>query len=388
MQFTTEHDALRDTIARFVDGEINPYVEAWEEAQQFPSHALFKKMGDLGLLGIHKPEAYGGMGLDYSYAMVAAEELGRIKCGGVPMAIGVQTDMATPALARYGSDALRREFLAPAIAGDQVASIGVSEPQAGSDVAQLKTTARKEGDDYVINGSKMWITNGMKADWICLLANTSDGPAHKNKSLIVVPLGSPGVQRARKLHKLGMWSSDTAQLFFDDVRVPQRNRIGDEGMGFTMQMQQFQEERIFAAASALKGLENIVQATIEYTSDRQTFGMPILHNQVVHFRLAELQTEIEALRSLTYRCCERYVADPNDQGVLQLASMAKLKTGRLVREVTDACLQYWGGQGYMWEAEVARAFRDTRLVSIGGGADEVMLGIICKTMGILPGQRG
>jgi citronellyl-CoA dehydrogenase len=388
MQFTTEHDALRDTIARFVDGEINPYVEAWEEAQQFPSHALFKKMGDLGLLGIHKPEAYGGMGLDYSYAMVAAEELGRIKCGGVPMAIGVQTDMATPALARYGSDALRREFLAPAIAGDQVASIGVSEPQAGSDVAQLKTTARKEGDDYVINGSKMWITNGMKADWICLLANTSDGPAHKNKSLIVVPLDTPGVERARKLHKLGMWSSDTAQLFFDDVRVPQRNRIGDEGMGFTMQMQQFQEERIFAAASALKGLENIVQATIEYTSDRQTFGTPILHNQVVHFRLAELQTEIEALRSLTYRCCERYVADPNDKGVLQLASMAKLKTGRLVREVTDACLQYWGGQGYMWEAEVARAFRDTRLVSIGGGADEVMLGIICKTMGILPGQRG
>ena len=388
MQFTTEHDALRDTIARFVDGEINPYVEAWEEAQQFPSHALFKKMGDLGLLGIDKPEAYGGMGLDYSYAMVAAEELGRIKCGGVPMAIGVQTDMATPALARYGSDALRREFLAPAIAGDQVASIGVSEPQAGSDVAQLKTTARKEGDDYVINGSKMWITNGMKADWICLLANTSDGPAHKNKSLIVVPLDTPGVERARKLHKLGMWSSDTAQLFFDDVRVPQRNRIGDEGMGFTMQMQQFQEERIFAAASALKGLENVVQATIEYTSDRQTFGTPILHNQVVHFRLAELQTEIEALRSLTYRCCERYVADPNDQGVLQLASMAKLKTGRLVREVTDACLQYWGGQGYMWEAEVARAFRDTRLVSIGGGADEVMLGIICKTMGILPGQRG
>ncbi|MES1949615.1 acyl-CoA dehydrogenase domain-containing protein [Salinisphaera sp. S4-8] len=388
MQFTPEHDALRDTIARFIDREINPHVADWEQAQQFPSHELFKKMGDLGLLGIHKPEAYGGQGLDYSYAMVAAEEWGRIKCGGVPMAIGVQTDMATPALARYGSDELRGEFLAPAIAGEQVAAIGVSEPQAGSDVAQLKTTARKDGDDYVINGSKMWITNGMKADWICLLANTSDDGPHRNKSLIVVPLDSPGVERARKLHKLGMWSSDTAQLFFDDVRVPQRNRIGAEGMGFTMQMQQFQEERIFAAASALKGLENVVNATIEYTSDRQTFGVPILHNQVVHFRLAELQTEIEALRSLTYRCCERYVVNPDDSGVLQLASMAKLKTGRLVREVTDACLQYWGGQGYMWEAEVSRAFRDTRLASIGGGADEVMLGIICKTMGILPGQRG
>ncbi len=388
MQFTPEHESLRDTVARFVDKEINPHVDAWEAAQQFPSHQLFRQMGDLGLLGIHKPEAYGGMGLNYSYAMVAAEELGRIKCGGVPMAIGVQTDMATPALARYGSDELRREYLAPAIAGEQVAAIGVSEPQAGSDVAQLKTTARVDGDDYVINGSKMWITNGMKADWICLLANTSDGPAHKNKSLIVVPLDTPGVERARKLHKLGMWSSDTAQLFFDDVRVPRRNLIGEEGMGFTMQMQQFQEERIFGAASAIKGLENIVQRTVEYTAERQTFGTPILHNQVVHFRLAELQTEIEALRSLVYRCCERYIADPNDSGVLQLASMAKLKTGRLVREVTDACLQYWGGQGYMWEAEVSRAYRDTRLVSIGGGADEVMLGIICKTMGILPGQRG
>lgn len=387
MELTPEHQALRDTVARFVDNEINPHVDAWEAEQQFPSHTLFRQMGALGLLGIHKPEEYGGMGLDYSYAMVAAEELGRIRCGGVPMAIGVQTDMATPALARYGSDALRREFLAPAIAGEHVAAIGVSEPQAGSDVAQLKTTARKDGDDYVINGSKMWITNGMQADWICLLANTSDEPPHRNKSLIVVPMNTPGVERARKLHKLGMWSSDTAQLFFDDVRVPQRYRIGDEGMGFTMQMQQFQEERIFAAASALKGLENIVQRTIEYTGERQTFGTPILHNQVVHFRLAELQTEIEALRSLVYRCCERYVADANDSGVLQLASMAKLKTGRLVREVTDACLQYWGGQGYMWEAEVSRAFRDTRLVSIGGGADEVMLGIICKTMGILPRER-
>lgn len=387
MQFTPEHESLRDTVARFVDHEINPHVEAWEAAQQFPSHELFKQMGDLGLLGIHKPEAYGGMGLDYSYAMVAAEELGRIQCGGVPMAIGVQTDMATPALARYGSDALRREFLAPAIAGAHVACIGVSEPHAGSDVARIKTTATRDGDDYVINGSKMWITNGMKGDWICLLVNTSDGPPHKNKSLIVVPLDTPGVERARKLHKLGMWSSDTAQLFFDNVRVPRRYLIGEEGMGFAMQMQQFQEERIFSAVTALKGLENLINATIEYTSQRQTFGAPILANQVVHFRLAELQTEIEALRSLVYRCCERYIADPNDKGVLQLASMAKLKGGRLVRETTDACLQYWGGQGYMWESEVARAYRDTRLASIGGGADEIMLGIICKTMGILPGQR-
>lgn len=386
MEFTTEHQSIRDTVARFVDQQINPHVDAWEAGRQFPSHTLFKQMGELGLLGINKPEADGGLGLDYSYAMVAAEELGRIRCGGIPMAIGVQTDMATPALARFGSDALRAEFLAPAIAGDQVVSIGVSEPHAGSDVAQLKTTARSDGDDYIINGSKMWITNGMHADWICLLANTSDGAPHKNKSLIVVPMDTPGVSRARKLHKLGMWSSDTAQLFFDDVRVPKRYRIGEEGAGFTMQMQQFQEERIFAAASALKGMENVIDSTIEYTADRKVFGTSVLSNQTVHFRLAELQTEIEALRSLVYRCCARHIASPGDAEVVKLASMAKLKTGRLVREVADACLQYWGGQGYMWEADVARALRDNRLISIGGGADEVMLGIICKTLGILPGQ--
>jgi citronellyl-CoA dehydrogenase len=387
MQFTPEHESLRETVARFIDNEINPHVDEWEADQQFPSHELFKKMGDLGLLGINKPEAFGGMGLDYSYNMVAAEELGRIKCGGVPMAIGVQTDMATPALARWGSDELRKEFLAPAIAGDQVAAIGVSEPGAGSDVAMLKTTAKKDRDDYVINGSKMWITNGIKGDWICLAANTSDDAPHKNKSLIVVPLDTPGVERTRKLHKLGMWSSDTAQLFFDDVRVPQRNLIGAEGKGFMMQMQQFQEERLFAAASVLKGLESVIKATIEYTSERKTFGQPIIANQSVHFRMGELQTEIEALRSLLYRCCERHIAEPGDAEVVKLASMAKLKCGRLSREVTDACLQYWGGMGYMWEAEVSRAFRDTRLTSIGGGADEIMLGIICKLMGLIP-QKG
>jgi len=387
MEFTQEHKSLRETVARFVDNEINPHVDEWEAEQQFPSHELFKKMGDLGLLGINKPEADGGMGLDYSYNMVAAEELGRIKCGGVPMAIGVQTDMATPALARYGSEELRTEFLAPAIAGDSVAAIGVSEPGAGSDVAMLKTTATKDGDDYVINGSKMWITNGMKADWICLMANTSEGKPHTNKSLIVVPMDAPGIERTRKLHKLGMWSSDTAQLFFDDVRVPQRYCIGAEGMGFMMQMQQFQEERMFGAASCLKGMEAVVDATIEYTRERHTFGQPIIDNQAVHFRMGELATEIEALRSLTYRCCERHVAEPGDAELIKLASMAKLKAGRLAREVADSCLQYWGGMGYMWEAEVSRAFRDTRLMSIGGGADEIMLGIICKMMGILPGKK-
>ncbi len=382
MQFTHEHEELRRSLQKFIAAEINPYVDEWEKAQIFPAHALFKKMGDLGFLGLNKPVAFGGQGLDYSYAIVMAEELGGINCGGIPMAIGVQTDMATPALARFGDDDVRREFLAPSISGDYVACLGVSEVEAGSDVASIKATARKDGDDYIINGGKMWTTNGTQADWICLLANTSDGPVHLNKTLICVPMKTKGVEVARKLDKMGMHASDTAQIFFDDVRVPQRNRVGEEGKGFTYQMLQFQEERLWAAARALRGNERIINATIDYTRGRMAFGRPILDNQVVHFRLAELQTEIELLRSHVYRCCELYL---QGQDVTKLASMAKLKAGRLSREVSDGCLQYWGGMGFMNETVVSRAYRDTRLSSIGGGADEIMLTILAKYMGTLPG---
>ena len=229
MQYTEQHTQLQDSLKKFIESEINPFVDEWEKAEIFPAHEVFGKMGKLGFLGISKPVEYGGLGLDYSYAMAAAEALSHIKCGGIPMAIGVQTDMATPALARHGSDELRKEFLEPAIAGEYVASIGVSEVGAGSDVASIKTTARKDGDDYVINGSKMWITNSTQADFICLLANTSEGKGHKNKSLIVVPTKTKGFGITRKLKKVGMNSSDTAQIFFDDVRVPQRYRIGGAG---------------------------------------------------------------------------------------------------------------------------------------------------------------
>ncbi|MGE0659166.1 MAG: acyl-CoA dehydrogenase family protein [Reyranellaceae bacterium] len=381
MQFTQEHEEIRRTTRAIIERDVNPYVDEWEKNDIFPAHQVFKKFGEAGLLGISKPVEYGGMGLDYSYSMVMAEELGTIGCGGVPMAIGVQTDMATPALARFGSDAVRKEFLAPSIAGDYVACLGVSEVGAGSDVASIKTTAKRVGDDYVINGGKMWTTNGTQADWICLLANTGEGQAHRNKTLICVPMKTKGVQIARKLDKLGMRSSDTAQIFFDEVKVPVRNRIGEEGMGFVYQMQQFQEERLWGAASSLKGMEKTIDHTIEYTRQRKIFGKPILDNQVVHFKLAELKAEIEALRSLIYRACEEYI---NGTDVTMLASMAKLKGGRLVRQVADSCLQYWGGMGYMTESPVSRAFRDTRLMSIGGGADEVMLQIISKMMGTLP----
>ena len=382
MKFTPEHEQIADTVRKFVAKEINPHLPAWETAGIFPAHKVFKQMGDLGLLGIKYPTEFGGLGLDFSYSMVMAEALGECNAGGVPMAIGVQTDMCTPALARFGSDALRHEFLAPSIAGDMVGCVGVSEVGGGSDVAALKTTARKDGADYIINGSKMWITNGMQADWCCLLVNTSDGAAHKNKSLIVVPLDSPGVTR-QKIEKIGMHSSDTAQLFFDNVRVPQKNLIGQEGMGFMLQMLQFQEERLYGAAGCLRSLDRLIDQTIDYTRQRQTFGKSILHNQVVHFRLAELRTEVECLRALTYRAVESYVSGKD---VTKLASMAKLKAGRLSREVADSCLQYWGGMGFTADNPIAQSYRDGRLISIGGGADEIMLGIICKLEGTLPGK--
>ena len=383
MQFTETHEQLRDTVAKFVANDINPYVDEWEAADQFPSHEVFKKMGDLGLLGLRYPEEYGGAGLDMTYSLVLAEELGMIDCGGVPMAIGVQTDMCTPALARFGSDELRKQFLAPAIAGDMVGCLGVSEPGGRSDVAAVKTTAKSDGDDYIINGTKMWITNGLKADWCCLLANTSDGKPHESKSLIMVPMDLPGIEK-QKIHKIGMHSSDTAQLFFDDVRVPKRYRIGDEGAGFIYQMLQFQEERIYGAASSLKNLDKQIDLTIEYTRDRHAFGQPLLDNQAIHFRLAELRTEVELLRSLVYRCVDDFV---EGKDITKLASMAKLKCGRLAREVSDSCLQFWGGMGYTADNLVSRSFRDGRLISIGGGADEIMLGIIAKLEGTLPRRR-
>ena len=394
MKFEESHEEIRETVRDFVNKEINPYADQWEEEKIFPAHDLFKKMGESGLLGVHRPEKYGGLGLDFSHSMVMAEELGLCRAAAVAMAIGVHTDMCTPALANYGSEQLKQEYLVPSINGDLVGCLGVSEEKAGSDVANIKTYARKDGDDYVINGEKMWITTGMQADWMCCLVNTADGHPHFSKSLIIIPMDSPGIERSRKLHKLGMWSSDTAQIFFEDVRVPKRNLIGGEGMGFAMQMSQFQEERIWGAANVIKALELIIQDTIDYTSQRVAFKKSILDNQVVHYKLAELATEVEALRALVYRCTELYVEDrktskspKTTDEVLKLASMCKLKSGRLARIVTDSCLQYWGGMGFMWESSVARAYRDCRLISIGGGADEVMLRLISQMMGTLPKKK-
>ena len=380
MQFTEEHRTLYDTVKNFVLNEIKPFADEWEKAGKFPAHELFKKMGNLDLLGITKNHESGGMGLDYSYEMVFAEALGHANDSGVITSIGVQTDMATPALDRFGSDELKNDFLKPSIAGDYVSAIAVSETGGGSDVAALKTYAKKNGDDYIINGQKMWITNATQADYFCTLVNTSDEQPHKNKSLIIIPSKAKGVSVGEKINKLGLRSSDTAPIYFDNVCIPQRYRIGNEGEGFQLQMQQFQEERIFIAASVLVVLDNCINQTIQYCSDRNAFGKSIINNQAIQFRLAELQTEIEALRSLVYRACEKFI---KDKDMTYLASMAKLKSGRLTREVADTCLQFWGGMGFTWENPISKVYRDGRLGSIGGGADEIMLEIICKKMGMI-----
>ena len=381
MKFTEEHKSLAETVKDFSQNEIKPFVEEWEENGAFPAHELFKKMGNLDLLGITKSTEVGGMNLDFSFGMVFAEALGYAADLGVITGIGIQTDMATPALDRYGSVELKEEFLKPSVNGDFVSAVAVSETSGGSDVAALRTSARKDGDDYIVNGEKMWITNGTQADYFCTLLNTSNDDPHNNKSLVVIPSNLKGVSIGDKIDKIGQLTSDTAPVFFENVRIPQRYRIGKEGEGFKMQMQQFQEERIFMSVSCLVILDECISKTIEYCHERQAFGKPIIYNQSIHFRLAELQTEIEALRSLVYRACENLI-DGND--VTYLTSMAKLKSGRLIREVSDACLQFWGGMGFTWENPISKVYRDGRVNSIAGGTDEIMLNIICKHLGILP----
>jgi len=377
MQWTHEHDQLRRTAKRIVDEEINPHVDEWERIGQFPAHHVMKLLGNAGLIGISRSSDYGGLDLDYSYEVACSEEMGGIHAYGVSTAIGVQTNMCIPALAKYGSDALRAEWLTPTFAGDLVGCIGVSEVGSGSDVANVKSVARRDGDDYVINGQKMWISTGMQADWMCMLVNTGEenGP-HRNKSLIVVPLNSKGITR-NKLEKLGLHSSDTAQIFFDDVRVPAGNLIGEEGRGFIYQMEQFQEERLYVVARSLGIMQDALDTTIEYTRDRQAFGKAVIDNQFVAFRIAEMQTEVEALRAMLHIATEKYVAG---EDVTTLASMAKYKMGRLAEWIPGECLRFWGGQGFMHENRISRTYRDMKVGAIGGGSNEIMLQIIAKRM--------
>ena len=382
MKFTEEHEAFRQAVRRLVEEEINPHVNEWEEAGIFPAHDLFAKLGAIGAIGLEYDPEFGGGGADHSFTYVLAQELGRCDAAGIPMAIAVQCSMATPALARYGSEELKRQWLEPTLRGEMVCSIAVSEPDAGSDVAGISTRAVRDGDDLVITGRKMWITNGTQADWICLLARTDDASKpgdYHGMSLIIVPTDSPGFSVGRKIDKMGNRCSDTAELVLDGVRVPATNVIGEPGRGFQQQMNQFQDERLVGAYLAIAGTRRALDRTKEYLQDRSAFGKPLLANQHLQYRLAELYAEVDVVDGFLQHTAERFTAG---EDVTREATVAKLKVGRLAREVADTCVQFHGGMGYAEEMWVARYYRDARLVSIGGGADEVMLRIITLMEGM------
>jgi citronellyl-CoA dehydrogenase len=383
IEFTPEHREFRQMVRRFIEAEINPNADKWEADAFFPAHELFPKVGALGLFGLEVDPEFGGQGADHTYTLILGEELGRSDLAGVPLAIAVQASMSTPSLARYGSDELKHMYLAPALRGEMVTSVAVSEPDAGSDVAGIRTKAVRDGDDWVITGRKMWITNGTQADWLCLLARTVEpgeepSTGYRGMSQIIVPTDAPGFSVGRKIEKMGNHSSDTAELVLDEVRVPVSNTIGRIGKGFQQQMSQFQDERLMGAYMATSAMRRAIERTGEYLKVRQAFGEPLINNQYLRYRLAELAAEVDILTQYNYSAAERYAAG---QDVTKMATIAKFKTGRLAREVADTAVQFHGGMGYAEENWPARYMRDARLISIGGGADEVMLRVIAMLEG-------
>ncbi|MGI9577239.1 MAG: acyl-CoA dehydrogenase family protein [Microthrixaceae bacterium] len=379
LEFNEDHDLFRTTVREFVRSEIDPHADDWEDAGVFPGRELFTKMGDLGLIGLTYDEQWGGGGADHTYTMILGEEMGRCGSLGVAMAIGVQTDMATPALHRFGTDELKEKYLRPALAGHQVASIAVSEPDAGSDVAGIRTRATLDGDEWVINGTKMWITSGTQSDWLCLLARTSDEGGYAGMSQIIVETNTPGFRVSRKLDKLGMRGSDTAELSFEDCRVPVSNTIGEPGRGFQQQMNQFQDERMIAAYQMVGACEYALERTVQYLREREAFGAPLLANQHLQYNLAELSAEVDLNRHHNWAAVAKAI---RGEDFTREATVAKLCAARLGRKVADLAVQYHGGMGYVEELWPARFFRDARLWSIGGGADEVMLRTLARMNGI------
>ena len=373
---TPEHDLFRATVRKFVADELAPRAREFD-AQGRIDKALYRRMGELGMLGLRYDPKWGGAGLDWSFTAVMFEELARADNAGVVMGISVQTDMATPSLHQFGSDELRERYLVPAIKGEMVAAIAVTEPDAGSDVASIKTRAVRDGDHWVINGSKIYITNAATADWLCLLAVTDPEAGYGGFSQIVVPTDSPGFSY-QLLDKIGNRGSDTGLLSFEDVRVPVSNTIGDVGRGFQQQMMQFQDERLIACISSNAGAQALWEATRRYCEQRIVFKRPLSKMQVTQFKFIEMLTQIAAARELTYACVRKRV---RGEDATKEISMAKLFTGRTTRFVADECIQLHGGFGYMKESVAGRAFVDTRLISIGGGADEVMIQYLAKMLG-------
>jgi citronellyl-CoA dehydrogenase len=384
MRFTAEHEAFRAMVRRFVTEELDPRVEEWEAAEHVPLHDLFPRLAELGLLGLEYESAYGGQDAEHAFTLILAEEMGRCHHGSFPMALGVQVDMATPSLARFGTPEQKETYLRPALDGRFVASIAVSEPDAGSDVAALRTRAVRDGDEWVINGTKTWITNSLQADWLCLLARTGDdasataGSGHAGMSQIIVPTSAPGFTATKIPNKLGMRASDTGTLTFTDCRVPVANTIGEIGRGFQQQMAQFVVERMWSAYSVVGACDSALERTRDYCRERNVFGKPLTGHQYVSYRLAELAAQVDLLRHYNRTIAEGYEAGDD---VTRQATIAKLTAGRLVREVADWCVQFHGGMGYVEENWTARFLRDHRLTGIGGGADEVMLQVLARLDG-------
>ena len=379
MQFNSDHEQFRKVVRHFVETEINPNAEEWEKAKIFPAHELFKKVAAFGGFGLEYDEEWGGQGADHTFTMVLMEELGRSDCAGAVMGISVQCTMSTPSLYRYGSDELKEKYLKPAMAGDMVTSVAVSEPDAGSDVSGIKTRAVRDGDEWVINGSKMWITNGSQADWICMLVRTSDEAGFGGMSQIIVPTDTPGFSVGRLIDKMGNHASDTAELVLQDVRVPVSNTIGEVGRGFQQQMQQFQDERLAVCYLTGSGCDRALHRTIDYLQVREAFGKPLMANQYLAYTLADLIAETDLLIEYSREAGQRYA---NGEDVSRMATIAKLKAGKLSRTVGDHVVQFHGGMGYAEENWPARFARDTRLTSIGGGADEVMLRVLSVMEGM------
>jgi alkylation response protein AidB-like acyl-CoA dehydrogenase len=375
--FTEEHDRLRESIHAFVTKELAPHAEEWEEST-FPD-SVFARMGALGLLGLSYPEEYGGQGGDYYCNIVLAEEMVHCDSGGVALAVAVHTDMATPPIHVFGTEEQKQRYLVPSIAGRKISCLGISEPDAGSDVAAIRTRAVRDGDEWVINGTKTYISNGHRADFIVLVCKTDPEAGHDGISLFVVDMDLPGVSREQRLRKLGMHSSDTALLAFQDVRVPADALLGEVGKGFYHIMWELQGERLIGAAGCVAAAQKAFDKTLRYATERQAFGRPIGRFQVIRHKFAEMATEIEAARQLVYTTAWRFA---NGEYPVREISMAKLHAARMACHVTDECLQIHGGAGYMKEYGIERAWRDMRLNRIGAGTDEIMLDVIGRSYGL------
>jgi citronellyl-CoA dehydrogenase len=375
--FTEEHDIFRKTFRDFVEKELRPHTDEWERAELFPRE-VFQRMGELGFFGVSYPEDVGGAGGDWWFTAVYAEELIRSRSAGLNMSLMVQSTMATPVINEIGTPEQKQEFLAPALRGEMVAALGISEPNAGSDVAGIQTTARKVGGDYVINGAKTFITNGTRADFITLAVRTGE-EGFGGVSLVLFPTDTPGFSVTRKLEKIGNHASDTAELSFEDCRIPVRHLLGQENQGFYHIMMNFQGERLIAAVSAVAAADRAVQDAIQYGQERHAFGRPIGRFQVWRHELTQMLTEIEAGRWLCYRAIDLF---NRKQDAVKEITMAKLFCGEMACRVIDRCLQFHGGYGYIEEFPIARQWRDIRLVTIGGGTSEIMKEILSKRMGL------